>query len=317
MRAHRCVPRSKLFLSGLGGRGFGKGDVPDIFVGLQGEEANLIGFVGADLADPHDAKTGFAPEAADFDGLTGRGEKTDAVEASTLLTKINGISSLGEGMAFGIGAFDDHAKSLGNTGLLASFFPKVWNELLESQADVDFAVGVDVDIGYADFLLGAAALVNEKNGVSDSELGFQSNEGAAGIDHDRLGFLVEGATLLCESINDDGHAEGKAHTRARGSLRGGRGEGHGERSQVFPKGEGVVKRRDLNDFFGDSLLGAVLATLKVPGLLEDLLEGLFAVGDGDPGVAVAFRATEPNGKIPRHVGPLQTFIIAVPKPERG
>jgi hypothetical protein len=132
MRAWACAPRSELFLLGLGGRGFGERDVPDIFVGLQGEDANLIGFVGADLADPDNAKTSFAPQAADFDGLTGRGEEPDAVEASALLAKINGIGSLGEGMAIGIGALDDDAKGFGNAGLPASFLPKVWSGLLES-----------------------------------------------------------------------------------------------------------------------------------------------------------------------------------------
>jgi hypothetical protein len=317
MGAHGCAPRRELFLLGFGARGFGKSDMPDIFVGLQGEDAHLIGFVGADLADPDDAKTGFAPEAADFDSLTRRGEEADAVEASALLAKINGIGSLGEGMALAIGAFDDHAKGFGNAGLLAGSFPKVWNGFLESQADADFAVGVGVDIGYAYFLLGAGVSVNKKNGVADGESGLQGDQGAAGIDDDGFGFFVEGTTLLCKSINDDGHAKGKAHAGARDSLRGSRREGASERRRVFPDEEGLVERGDLDDFSGESLLGAVLATLKVPGFLEDLFEGLFAVGDGHPGVAVAFGATKPNGEIPRHVRPLHSFIITVPKSKSG
>jgi len=38
---------------------------------LQAENADLIGFRGADLPDPHDTETGFTPAAADFDGLAG------------------------------------------------------------------------------------------------------------------------------------------------------------------------------------------------------------------------------------------------------
>ncbi len=68
----------KLFFWGLGtlrrrGRGgFGEFNAPDIFLGLQ-DGADLVGFGRADVADPHDAEAGFAPAAADFDGLAGRG----------------------------------------------------------------------------------------------------------------------------------------------------------------------------------------------------------------------------------------------------
>src|SRR5712692_10657709 len=71
------VREEKLFHRGLGslrrrggGGGFGEFDAPDIFFGLQ-YNADLVGFGGADLADPDDAETGFAPEASDFDGLAG------------------------------------------------------------------------------------------------------------------------------------------------------------------------------------------------------------------------------------------------------
>jgi len=70
------VREEKLFFWRLGSlrlpgglRGF---DAPDIFFGLQ-HDTDLVGFSGANLADPHDAETGFAPEAAHFDGLSGTG----------------------------------------------------------------------------------------------------------------------------------------------------------------------------------------------------------------------------------------------------
>jgi len=52
--------------------GFREFDAPDILLGLP-DDADLIGFGGADLAHPDDSETGFAPEAADFDGLAGSG----------------------------------------------------------------------------------------------------------------------------------------------------------------------------------------------------------------------------------------------------
>ena len=71
------VREEKLFFRGLGSLrsldgGFGEFDAPDIFFGLQGD-ADLVGFGGADLADPDDAEASFAPEASDFDGLAGSG----------------------------------------------------------------------------------------------------------------------------------------------------------------------------------------------------------------------------------------------------
>src|SRR5258707_12094217 len=72
----RRAARDSLFLGRLGALrspdpgGSGKFDAPDIFLGLQ-DDADLIGFGGADLANPNDAETGFTPEAADFYGLAG------------------------------------------------------------------------------------------------------------------------------------------------------------------------------------------------------------------------------------------------------
>ncbi len=65
----------KLLFRGLGALrrrdcgGLGEFDAPDVFFRLEAENADLIGFGGADLADPDDTETGFAPAAADFDGL--------------------------------------------------------------------------------------------------------------------------------------------------------------------------------------------------------------------------------------------------------
>ncbi len=69
----------KLFFFGLGalrrrnGGGFREFYAPDVFFGLETVEADLVGFGGADMADPDDAEAGFAPAAADFDGLAGGG----------------------------------------------------------------------------------------------------------------------------------------------------------------------------------------------------------------------------------------------------
>src|SRR6266849_10040017 len=75
----RLKREEKLFFRGLGVlqrhgcAGFGEFDAPDVFFGLEPVDADLAGFGGADMTDPDDTETGFAPAAADFDGLAGRG----------------------------------------------------------------------------------------------------------------------------------------------------------------------------------------------------------------------------------------------------
>src|SRR6266851_3390917 len=125
----------KLFFFGLGalrrrnGGGFREFYAPDVFFGLETVEADLVGFGGADMADPDDAEAGFAPAAADIDG----------------------VGTLDKRMALGVGALDDDAESFGNARLLATFFPQVEDGLFEGQADASFAVGVRVEVGDADF----------------------------------------------------------------------------------------------------------------------------------------------------------------------
>src|SRR5437660_8113087 len=65
----RLPTQKKLFFCGLGvGRGrrrwrrsFGELNAPNIFFSLETHDANLIGFAGANVADPHDSKSGFSP----------------------------------------------------------------------------------------------------------------------------------------------------------------------------------------------------------------------------------------------------------------
>src|SRR5260370_41577443 len=199
----------KLFFLGFGAvrrgnvGGFREFYAPDVFFGLETVDADLVGFGGADMADPNGAEAGFAPAAPDFDGLAGGGQEADAVEARAILAEIDGVGTLDKRMALGVGALDDDAESFGKSRLLASFFPQVEDGLFEGQADASFAVGVRVEVGDADFLLLAAALVNEKNGVAQCEFGFQGDEGAAGIDEDRLSVFVEGAAFSGKTVNHD------------------------------------------------------------------------------------------------------------------
>src|SRR5882762_3263339 len=172
----RRAGRDSLFLGSLGVLrrpgcgGSGEFDTPDIFFGLQ-DDADLIGFGGAELANPNDTETGLTPESADFYGLAGSGQEADAVEARAILAKIDGVGALGKRMALGVRAFDDDAKSFGDARLLAGPFPKAGDGLLEGQANTSFALGVGVEIHDADFLLLAAAFVNEKNRVAQCEFG--------------------------------------------------------------------------------------------------------------------------------------------------
>src|SRR6202521_6459131 len=142
----------KLFFGGLGafrrrGRGgFGEFDPPDVFFRLEAENADLIGFGAAALADPDDTETGFAPAAADFDGLAGAGQEADAVQTRAFLAEIDSVGALGKRMAVRVRTFDDDAESLGDASRLASFFPEVGDGLFEGEADASVAVEVGVEI---------------------------------------------------------------------------------------------------------------------------------------------------------------------------
>jgi len=69
---------------------------------------------------------------------------------------------------------------------------------------------------------------------------------------------------------------------------------------LFLLGLNVVERGHFDDFSRNAALDAVLAALKLPGLAEDLFEGLLAILKRDPGVAVSTWASKPDGKISRH-----------------
>jgi hypothetical protein len=60
--------------------GLGKFDAPDVFFGLEAEDADLIGLGATNLADPDDPEAGLTPAAADFDGLARGSQEADAVQ---------------------------------------------------------------------------------------------------------------------------------------------------------------------------------------------------------------------------------------------
>src|SRR5439155_21111484 len=101
-------------------------------------------------------EAGVAPAAADFDGLAGGCQETDAVQSRAILAQIDGGAPLGKRIAVGVRTFHDDAESFRNAGPLAAFFPEVGDGLFEGQTDASFAVGVGVNKDDADFLLLAA-----------------------------------------------------------------------------------------------------------------------------------------------------------------
>src|SRR3981189_1208832 len=139
-------------------------------------------------------------------------------------------------MALGVGTFDDDLKSLGNARFLTALLPKVIDGLFEGEANADFTLGVTVNVGDADFLLLAAAFVNQKNGVAQFKFRLQGDEGAAGIDKNGFGVFVERAIFAGKPINDDGYAHGDALARARGFLCRDSGERNGIRFGGFWRG---------------------------------------------------------------------------------
>src|SRR5260370_35052677 len=107
----------KLFFLGLGalrrrnGGGFWEIYAPDVFFGLETVDADLVGFGGADMADPDDAEAGFAPAAAGFDGLAGGGQEAGAVGARAILAGSERFGTRGKRVGRGGGAVAECAES--------------------------------------------------------------------------------------------------------------------------------------------------------------------------------------------------------------
>src|SRR5947208_14121272 len=91
----------KLFFWRRDQAGFGEFDAPDVFIGLEAEDADLIGLGGADVADPDDAEAGFAPAAAHFDALAGGCQEADDVQTRAILAELGGVGALNERIAVG------------------------------------------------------------------------------------------------------------------------------------------------------------------------------------------------------------------------
>ena len=121
----------KLPFRGWDRAGLGKFDAPDVFFGLEAEDADLIGLGGANLADPDDPEAGLAPAAADFDGLARGSQEADAVQTRAILAEIDGVGALGKRIAVVVRAFDEDAKGFGNARLFAVSFPKVGDGFFE------------------------------------------------------------------------------------------------------------------------------------------------------------------------------------------
>src|ERR1700674_416766 len=183
----------------------------------------MVGFCGADLADPDHTESSFAPAAADFDGLAGSGQEAYAIETGSILAEIHGVGTLNKTMALGIGSLNDHTERFGNARLFAGSFPKVRDGLFEGQADSHFVVGGGCQVRDADFLLRTAAFMDEEGGIANVQLGLEGDERAAGIDDNGLGFFVEGAALFCKTVNHDGDPERQPLAGAEDFLCGDRG----------------------------------------------------------------------------------------------
>src|ERR1700722_6796020 len=70
---------------------FGELEAPGEFAGVQGADPDLIGFGGADLAEPGYAEFGFSvPAAFYFDHVARRREVSDVVEAGAVFADIHG-----------------------------------------------------------------------------------------------------------------------------------------------------------------------------------------------------------------------------------
>ena len=196
----------------MGVERIGKLDVPNVLALIEGEETDLIGFGGADLTDPDDAETGFAPEAADFERLTGRSKKPDTIEARAILTEVHGESGLLERAASGVLASDDDAERFRNARFLAGATPETGKRLFEREAHAGFALRVFVHVSDADLLFGAGDPVDQSHRVADGELCFQKDKRATCVDDYGLRFFFERAARGAEAIN--GNWNMQAHSWA-------------------------------------------------------------------------------------------------------
>src|SRR6267154_3421839 len=165
--------------TGLGVERIGKLDVPNILGLIKGEEADLIRFGGAHLADPDDAETSFAPEAANLQRLAGGSEKSDAIEACAILTEVHGERGLLERASGGVLTLNDDAQRFGNARFLAGAAPEAGKRLLESKANAAFALGVFVHVGDANLLFRSGDAIDKSDGISDGEPCLEKNKFAA------------------------------------------------------------------------------------------------------------------------------------------
>src|ERR1700675_4028225 len=122
----------------FGGFGWGRGgdfDAPGEFTVVERADADLVGFGGANVANPGDAEAGFAvPAALYFDDFAGRSKIGDVVEAGSVFADVHGIRGLREGIAVAVLAADENAKRLRCTEVTASFPPEVWRRIGKSGA---------------------------------------------------------------------------------------------------------------------------------------------------------------------------------------
>ena len=130
-------------------------------------------------------------------------EKSDAIEACAILTKIHGERGLLERASCGVLALDDDAERFGNARFLAGAAPEAGERLLESKANAAFALGVFVHVGDADLLFRSGDAIDQSDGISDGELCLEKNKCSAGVDQYGFRFFLEGTARGAKAVDGD------------------------------------------------------------------------------------------------------------------
>ena len=129
--------------------------------------ADLIGFGGSNLADPGNAKTGFAvPAALHFYYLTGRGEIRDALEAGAVFADVRGLRALRERIAIAIVAANENAKGLRGALATTRFTPEGRSWFLKREAYFTAALRMRLTEHHANFLLFLREFADDKELVA-------------------------------------------------------------------------------------------------------------------------------------------------------
>ena len=196
---------------------FGNFASPGELAGIQGADADLVGFGGSDLADPCDAETRFAvPAPFDFDDFSGGGEVGHAIKACAVFADVQGVRTLGKGIPVAVFPADKNAKRLSGALAATRLAPKVRSGFWERKTYFVAASYMRLFENHAHFLLLARKFADEEKAFANINGSDEPDQGTAGVEEHGSSVFVERAERLAPAVDDDRDGEGFAVARAPG-----------------------------------------------------------------------------------------------------